>query len=716
MKSKAFYRPDIDGLRAIAVILVIAYHAALPGITGGFVGVDVFFVISGFLITRLLYEELAATSRIDLAGFYARRFKRLFPALLFVIVTSIVIWGAFFVGIPVETELFAESVRYGAFGFANIFFQRHTAGYFDVAGDLMPLLHFWSLAVEEQFYLVWPLLLLTCGRSGSRESLEKRVAMTLALLSIAAFVGAEYLLRTGQQPAAFYWMPPRAWELGLGGLVYLARPGFEARWAKSRGLLTGLGLVGIVAMIVSGAVFDARTRFPGAMAAVPALATAMIILAGGTASTLVDRFLSRSWMVALGTLSYGWYLWHWPLLTFARLHSLGGLPPLAHRLGAIVLSLGLAKLSLDFVEGPVRHGKWVAARRPRTIIATALGLGTGVALAARLLIPVETWRQTPESTLLIKLAEDDMEADSGCDGSSESSARLNCDFVYGEKGELLVWGDSHALSYFPLFREFARGQGLTVHVRTKPALLPLLGIKNSYSTRKVNRLGEFSQNVIDSLSRWEPGRRKKLSIVMAARWPAYTGTEPISVRDVPIYLGPEMSVDASMKTLETSLRETLGRLTTLGIPRILIVMPWPEFKYLLLHCHDPEICDIDRADLLRQRAPTTDILRRVAADFENVRLLDPAEVVCREDRCPQVLQDEFGQPFPSVVDDDHPSVPAVLYLGWKKAAELAWLLPQTPTAPAEAPVPARGVTKAPAPTAATKASVACTSSQSRCSR
>lgn len=122
MQSKAFYRPDIDGLRAIAVILVIAYHAVLPGITSGFVGVDVFFVISGFLITRLLYEELKVTSRIDLAGFYARRFKRLFPALLLVIVTSVLVWAVFFVGVPDETELFAGSVRYGTFGFANIFF------------------------------------------------------------------------------------------------------------------------------------------------------------------------------------------------------------------------------------------------------------------------------------------------------------------------------------------------------------------------------------------------------------------------------------------------------------------------------------------------------------------------------------------------------------------------------------------------------------------
>jgi len=240
-----------------------------------------------------------------------------------------------------------------------------------------------------------------------------------------------------------------------------------------------------------------------------------------------------------------------------------------------------------------------------------------------------------------------------------------------------MWGDSHAGAYFPLFRDFAKGQGLTVHIWTNPGQLPLLGIKKTYSKRRVTSLEEFNRNVIDNLSRWEPGRRKKLSVVMAARWTHYTGTAPISVKDVPLYLNPELSVDASRKTFESSLRETLGRLTTLGVPRVLIIMPWPEFKYDVLHCHDPEKCDSDRAGLLRQCAPTTDILRRIAADFENVRLLDPVEVVCREDRCPQMLRDEFGQPFPSVFDDDHPSVAAVLYLGRKKAAELAWLLPRT---------------------------------------
>lgn len=297
-------------------------------------------------------------------------------------------------------------------------------------------------------------------------------------------------------------------------------------------------------------------------------------------------------------------------------------------------------------------------------------------LAAQLLRPVEIWRQTPELARLIKLTEEDTEADSGCDGSSESSARLKCDFVYGENGELLMWGDSHAGAYFPLFREFAKSQGLTAHIWANPGQLPLLGIKNAYSKRKVTSLGEFNQNVIDNLSRWEPGRRKKLSVVMAARWPAYTGTVPISVKSVPIYLDPELSVDATRKTFESSLRETLGRLTTLGVPRVLIVMPWPEFKYEILHCHDPDTCDSDRAGLLRQRAPTTDILRRVAADFENVRLLDPEDVACREDRCPQLMRDESGQPFPSVFDDNHPSVTAVLYLSRKKAAELAWLLPR----------------------------------------
>ena len=219
MESKN-YRPDIDGLRAIAVFVVVAYHAGFSGFTGGYVGVDVFFIISGFLITGMLYAEAENTGTISLEYFYAKRFKRLYPALLFVIAITIVAWAIFFLGIPSKTLSFIKSIRYSIFGFANIFFKKNTGGYFDLASEEMPLLHFWSLAVEEQFYFLWPLLILICSKIKFRYLiLKNKVLIALSILVVTSFITSEYLILNNRSNEAFYYMHAPAWELGLGGLL-----------------------------------------------------------------------------------------------------------------------------------------------------------------------------------------------------------------------------------------------------------------------------------------------------------------------------------------------------------------------------------------------------------------------------------------------------------------------------------------------------------------
>jgi len=268
-EKQKHYRPDIDGLRAIAILAVIAYHAGIPGFSGGFVGVDVFFVISGFLITRLLIEEARVTGTIHFLGFYSRRMKRLMPAFFSVVIGTLALILILAPGME-DSIRFANSIKWSMIGFANVFFKKNTGGYFDGASEEMPFLHFWSLAVEEQFYLVWPLLILACYR--------KKPGVVLSLLTLMSLVASEALVRNGSSPSAFYLMPFRAWELGLGGLMTFIPLSFS-QWIGNfvRNVFSALGLAAIA---FSVSAYGTSTLFPGLSAFVPTLGTAFLLLAG----------------------------------------------------------------------------------------------------------------------------------------------------------------------------------------------------------------------------------------------------------------------------------------------------------------------------------------------------------------------------------------------------------------------------------------------------
>ena len=221
MISEKNYRPDIDGLRAVAVLLVIAYHAHIPGFSGGFVGVDVFFVISGFLITRMLSDEIIETGTVRLGNFYAKRIRRLFPAAAFVLIGCILLWALFLTGVKSDTLAFIKSIKYSVAGLANLYFYQNTGGYFDNASDEMPLLHMWSLAVEEQFYLLWPFLLLLVPRKSKNHLVRRNLIILLIICVAISFVASAYFVHADEnfRSIAFYSMPLRAWELGIGGLL-----------------------------------------------------------------------------------------------------------------------------------------------------------------------------------------------------------------------------------------------------------------------------------------------------------------------------------------------------------------------------------------------------------------------------------------------------------------------------------------------------------------
>ena len=342
--SRSQHRPEIDGLRALAVLPVIFYHAGFGWFSGGFIGVDVFFVISGYLITSIIAGDIAA-GRFSVAAFYERRARRILPALFFVMLTCLPFAWAFMN--PVLLKRFAQSLVAVSLFASNVLFWQ-TTDYFDPAAEQKPLLHTWSLGVEEQYYILFPLALLVLLRWGS-----KRAVWALSIVAICSLLWAEWELKQGLHGAAFFLAHTRAWELLMGSLlalVSLGRPLDERVSGRTAGVLSAVGLLLVVAAVFG---YEESTPFPGVYALVPALGTALL-LAFARPTTLAGRFLSRRWMVGVGLVSYSAYLWHQPLFAFARIFAGGEPPALAFGLLS-VLALALAYFSWRYVEKPFRN-------------------------------------------------------------------------------------------------------------------------------------------------------------------------------------------------------------------------------------------------------------------------------------------------------------------------------------------------------------------------
>lgn len=350
------YRKEIDGLRTVAVLPVVLFHAGVPGFAGGYAGVDVFFVISGFLITTLLFEDLQR-DRFSIIHFYERRARRILPSLTLVIVATTLM--AIFILPPSRLESYGASMVATALFAANIYFWRRT-DYFAPAAEEQPLLHMWSLAVEEQFYIVFPLLLLALWRwrrSGSDTALWVTF-ITMAVLSFALAVIAAKLA-----PVANFYLPvTRAWELLAGSLVALALKGAPPTKTAFGPWLAGLGLIAVIGALIG---IDNTTPWPGMWTVIPVAGTALI-LAFARADCLTGRLLSWRPMVWIGLLSYSIYLWHQPLLAFARISTADD-PSLVLMAALALMSVPLAWISWHFVEQPFRKPLAAGGVSRRTI-------------------------------------------------------------------------------------------------------------------------------------------------------------------------------------------------------------------------------------------------------------------------------------------------------------------------------------------------------------
>lgn len=464
---KLGYRPDLDGLRAVAVLSVLLFHLKVPYVTGGFVGVDVFFVLSGFLITRILAAN-AQGGRPALLDFYDRRIRRIFPALIVVLAFCAVV--AIYLLLPDELSDFGASLGATTLSFSNFFFYAQS-GYFAPNADLQPLLHTWSLSIEEQFYFIFPLLLFWTA------TLDKD-RQRLIIWGILAASLVISILRTEDHPeASFFLLPSRAWELLIGSVLalrFVPAPG--RHWHREVA-----AALGIVLIAVGVFTYTKQTVFPGYAALAPCIGAALFIWAGDLnpeTGTLTSKLLGTPVLVFIGLISYSLYLWHWPLIVFAKLLSTEGLTA-THKVAIAALSIALSALTWRLVEQPLRRGglPWPT----RTIRFTT------ASVLATLMVAVGTgmWaydglpHRFPDSVLSIAQATNDkspFRRKCHFDGSDRGSFARTCVLGAPVEPSVIVLSDSHGVEIAAALGELAKERGESVRQISASSCPPALGL------------------------------------------------------------------------------------------------------------------------------------------------------------------------------------------------------------------------------------------------
>jgi peptidoglycan/LPS O-acetylase OafA/YrhL len=372
------FRPDLEGLRAVAVVLVLLYHASVPGVTGGYVGVDVFFVLSGFLITGLLLREVRRTGSVSLPSFYARRARRLLPASALVLLVTMI--ASALLMPPLRVPDVAGDAASAALYVSNIHFALQATDYLQAELAPSPILHFWSLSVEEQFYLFWPAIILLIVRA--RADFGRWVAIVAGTIVVLSFGTSLWLTRT-DAPWAFFSLLTRAWELGLGALLAIAA-GRLARIPAGPAAIAAW--IGLLMVGLAGVVLDTSTPYPGMAALLPTVGSALVIAGGFRQSAFAPgRWLSKAVPRFLGRISYSLYLWHWPVLVIPAA-AIGAELSWPARGAFAFLAIGLAAATQHWVELPLRQGRWIGTLPRRnlamagalTLIVTTVSLGIGV--------------------------------------------------------------------------------------------------------------------------------------------------------------------------------------------------------------------------------------------------------------------------------------------------------------------------------------------------
>jgi len=640
------YRADIDGLRSLAVLLVLVFHFDLFGIgKAGFIGVDVFFVISGFLISSIIWKQLEA-GHFSLRSFYLRRFRRLAPAFICV---QLLLW-AFAYAFMVPNEI-ADLVKQTVFAQTYLinFYLWRSINYFGLQADGISLLHCWSLAVEEQFYLTYPLFLLLLHRYGRRHLGKALLAVTVASFALnVAFVGRH-------PRVSFYLLPTRAWELALGAMLPLIQPWFHSRaWARQLASLAGLAAIAAGVLLYSPVI-----PFPGTFALLPTLGAAALLLAGTSGGSFGSRALSLAPLVYIGRISYSLYLVHWPVrvLIAERIpeYSLG------YRWLSLGISFALAALLFHCVEDPVRRQRLFPGAK-RFVVAYASGFAVVMSLAFSAHASAGWSFRFDPAALRIANVENDRDAAARkreYDGSGWR-ARLD-DFRVGAlhaKPEWFVFGDSHAWALASAFSRFLEGRGQAGYLVFHHGCMPVLGLGGDECTR-------FTEDIV----RFVEAQPEVRIVVLVSIWRQVFEGEYLLGPNQAAFRGAER-----FAAFRSQYAETIGRLHAKG-KKVIVWEPLPAAKMSV-----PRVLAWARSSGKPPEdiAPTRDEHERLfkfltdATNDNRARILgtiSPAATLCATGRCELV---EDGLPL--YFDNNHPTLSSAPFFAGLIGAQLTPLL------------------------------------------
>jgi peptidoglycan/LPS O-acetylase OafA/YrhL len=604
------YRPEVDGLRTVAVIPVILFHAGFQLFSGGFVGVDIFFVISGYLITSIIYSELMA-GKFSIVNFYERRARRILPALFFVLAACLPF--AWLWLLPADTKGFAQSIVSVTLFGSNILFWL-TSGYFDTATELKPLLHTWSLAVEEQYYVFFPLLLMLVWRAGKRVLLA-----VLAVIGLASLVAAQMLVRD-KPDFAFYLLPTRAWELLIGAFtaIYFTT-GINARVTdamRQLGSLAGFALIAFALLV-----YDKHTPFPSVYALAPTVGAALVILYA-TPATWVGRLLATKPFVGIGLVSYSAYLWHQPLFAFARHRSLDEPSP---QLFAVLVAatLLLAFVSWKYVEAPFRTRHVVSRTQVFRFGLAGSVLFAAIGLSGHLTHGFLTQRSTPEQVAVLQTAQPSPKRDAcHTSGANYLKPDASCEYFKG-KLEWAAFGDSHTITLAYAMAEKLQAQGMKLKHFSFSGCAPSFGT----TLAEMPQCSQWTQETVNYIAHHPDIRNVMVTHRLYAQ---LAGVHELTYPHLPNEFSP-----AQQEQRWNALLASLRHFTANG-KNVILVLQVPELARpmdkLLFRAKDP------RSDVVSVRRAWWDarsawVKARLGEIPPGVRLVDPARTFCDAENC-----------------------------------------------------------------------------------